>query len=164
MSQEELSMRAVIQRVSRASVTIDGSQTAAIGRGLLVLVGVELGDMLADAEWLANKTVQLRIFPDDAGKMNLDVRASNGSLLVVSQFTLLGDARKGNRPSFVQAARPEEAVPLYELFLNQLESHTGRRPQQGVFAADMQVSLINDGPVTILLDSRERSATAASPS
>ncbi len=157
-------MRAVIQRVSQASVTIDGSQKAAIGRGLLVLVGVELGDTPADAEWLANKTVQLRIFPDDAGKMNLDVQASNGSLLVVSQFTLLGDARKGNRPSFVQAARPEEAVPLYETFLQLLAARTGRPPEQGVFAADMQVSLVNDGPVTILLDSRERSTTAASPS
>ncbi len=157
-------MRAVIQRVSQAGVTIANRQTAKIGRGLLILVGVEQGDTPADAEWLAGKVVQLRIFPDDAGKMNRDVRAVDGNLLVVSQFTLLGDARKGNRPSFVQAARPEEAVPLYELFLNQLESHTGRRPQQGVFAADMQVSLINDGPVTILLDSRERSATAASPS
>jgi D-tyrosyl-tRNA(Tyr) deacylase len=157
-------MRAVIQRVSQAGVTIADRQTATIGRGLLILVGVEQGDTPADVEWLASKVVQLRIFPDDTGKMNRDVRAVDGNLLVVSQFTLLGDARKGNRPSFVQAARPEEAVPLYELFLNQLESHTGRRPQQGVFAADMQVSLINDGPVTILLDSRERSATAASPS
>jgi len=157
-------MRAVIQRVSQAGVTIDDRQTATIGRGLLILVGVEQGDTPADAEWLAGKVVQLRIFPDDAGKMNRDVRAVDGNLLVVSQFTLLGDARKGNRPSFVQAARPEEAVPLYELFLNRLENRTGRRPQQGVFAADMQVSLINDGPVTILLDSRERSATAASPS
>ncbi len=157
-------MRAVIQRVSQAGVTIANRQTAKIGRGLLILVGVEQGDSPADAEWLAGKVVQLRIFPDEAGKMNRDVRAVDGNLLVVSQFTLLGDARKGNRPSFVQAARPEEAVPLYELFLNRLESRTGRRPQQGVFAADMQVSLINDGPVTILLDSRERSATAASPS
>ncbi len=157
-------MRAVIQRVSRASVTIDGCQTAAIGHGLLVLVGVELGDTPADAEWLASKTVQLRIFPDEAGKMNRDVRACEGSLLVVSQFTLLGDARKGNRPSFVQAARPEEAVPLYESFLQLLEARTGQPPERGVFAADMQVSLINDGPVTILLDSRGRSAAAASSS
>ena len=148
-------MRAVIQRVNEASVRIDGSETAAIGRGLLILVGVEQGDTPADAQWLAGKVVQLRIFPDDTGKMNQDVRAVAGGLLVVSQFTLLGDARKGNRPSFVQAARPEEAVPLYELFLSQLEDRTGQPPQRGVFAADMQVSLVNDGPVTILLDSRE---------
>lgn len=148
-------MRAVIQRVNEANVRIDGAETAAIGRGLLILVGVEQGDTPADAEWLAGKVVQLRIFPDDTGKMNQDVRAVAGDLLVVSQFTLLGDARKGNRPSFVQAARPEEAVPLYELFLSQLEDRTGQPPQRGVFAADMQVSLVNDGPVTILLDSRE---------
>jgi len=157
-------MRAVIQRVSQAGVTIDDRQTATIGRGLLILVGVEQGDTPADVEWLAGKVVQLRIFPDDTGKMNRDVRAVDGNLLVVSQFTLLGDARKGNRPSFVQAARPEEAVPLYESFLQLLAARTGRPPEQGVFAADMQVSLVNDGPVTILLDSRERSATAASPS
>ena len=148
-------MRAVIQRVNQANVRIDGAETAAIGRGLLILVGVEQGDTPADAQWLAGKVVQLRIFPDDTGKMNQDVRAVAGGLLVVSQFTLLGDARKGNRPSFVQAARPEEAVPLYELFLSQLEDRTGQPPQRGVFAADMQVSLVNDGPVTILLDSRE---------
>ena len=148
-------MRAVIQRVNEANVRIDGAETAAIGRGLLILVGVEQGDTPADAEWLAGKVVQLRIFPDDTGKMNQDVRAVAGGLLVVSQFTLLGDARKGNRPSFVQAARPEEAVPLYELFLSQLEDRTAQPPQRGVFAADMQVSLVNDGPVTILLDSRE---------
>lgn len=148
-------MRAVIQRVNEASVRIDGAETAAIGRGLLILVGVEQGDTPADAEWLAGKVVQLRIFPDDTGKMNQDVRDVAGGLLVVSQFTLLGDARKGNRPSFIQAARPEEAVPLYELFLSQLEDRTGQPPQRGVFAADMQVSLVNDGPVTILLDSRE---------
>lgn len=148
-------MRAVIQRVREASVTIADTQTAAIGRGLLVLVGVEQGDTPADAAWLAAKIVRLRIFPDDAGKMNRDIRDIGGGLLVVSQFTLLGDARKGNRPSFVQAARPEEAVPLYEQFLNLLETQTGRPPERGVFAADMQVSLVNDGPVTILLDSRE---------
>ena len=119
-----------------------------------MLIGVETGDTPTDVEWLASKIVQLRIFPDDEGKMNRDVRASDGRLLVVSQFTLLGDSRKGNRPSFVQAARPEEAVPLYENFLQQVEARTGQRPECGVFAADMQVSLINDGPVTILLDSR----------
>ena len=115
---------------------------------------LEQGDTPAAAEWLASKIVQLRIFPDDTGKMNHDVRAINGRLLVVSQFTLLGDARRGNRPRFVQAAHPEEAVPLYETFLQELEARTGQPPERGVFAADMQVSLVNDGPVTILLDSR----------
>lgn len=148
-------MRAVIQRVSQAAVSIDGMPSASIGTGLLVLLGVEVGDTAADVEWLAGKTVQLRIFPDADGKMNRDVRAIAGDLLVVSQFTLLGDARKGNRPSFMQAARPDEAIPLYEAFLQALDVRTGRPPQRGVFAADMQVSLINDGPVTILLDSRE---------
>lgn len=147
-------MRAVIQRVNQATVTIDGERVATIGVGLLVLVGVETGDTAADAEWLANKIVQLRIFSDDDGKMNEDIRAIDGHLLVVSQFTLLGDAHRGNRPSFVQAARPEEAMPLYETLLQQLESRTGKPPERGVFAADMQVSLINDGPVTILLNSR----------
>jgi D-tyrosyl-tRNA(Tyr) deacylase len=147
-------MRAVIQRVNQASVAIDGTQVAAISRGLMVLVGVEQGDTPAAAEWLASKIVQLRIFPDDTGKMNHDIRAIDGRLLVVSQFTLLGDARRGNRPSFVQAARPDEAVPLYETFLQELEARMGQPPERGVFAADMQVSLVNDGPVTILLDSR----------
>ena len=148
-------MRAVIQRVSQAAVSIDGMPSASIGTGLLVLLGVEVGDTAADVEWLAGKTVQLRIFPDADGKMNRDVRAIAGDLLVVSQFTLLGDARKGNRPSFMQAARPDEAIPLYESFLQALDVRTGRPPQRGVFAANMKVSLINDGPVTILLDSRE---------
>ncbi len=148
-------MRAVIQRVRQAAVRIDGSPPASIGTGLLVLLGVAVGDTVTDVEWLASKTVQLRIFPDANGKMNRDVRAIAGDLLVVSQFTLLGDARKGNRPSFMQAARPDEAIPLYEAFLQAIDVRTGRPPQRGVFAADMQVSLINDGPVTILLDSRE---------
>ena len=148
-------MRAVIQRVSQAAVSIDGMPSASIGTGLLVLLGVEVGDTAADVEWLAGKTVQLRIFPDADCKMNRDVRAIAGDLLVVSQFTLLGDARRGNRPSFMQAARPDEAIPLYEAFLQALDVRTGRPPQRGVFAADMQVSLINDGPVTILLNSRE---------
>ena len=148
-------MRAVIQRVRQAAVRIDGSPPASIGTGLLVLLGVAVGDTVTDVEWLASKTVQLRIFPDADGKMNWDVRAIAGDLLVVSQFTLLGDARKGNRPSFMQAARPDEAIPLYEAFLQAIDVRTGRPPQRGVFAADMQVSLINDGPVTILLDSRE---------
>jgi D-tyrosyl-tRNA(Tyr) deacylase len=151
------SMRAVIQRVRQATVVIEGRETARIGRGLLVLVGVAAGDVAADVEWLAGKVVQLRIFADDRGRMNLDIRESGGELLVVSQFTLLADVRRGNRPSFAPAARPEDAVPCYERFLEQLEVHLGRPPARGVFAADMQVSLQNDGPVTILLDSRDRS-------
>ncbi len=149
-------MRAVVQRVSEASVSIGGDTVGRIGRGLLVLVGVEEGDAAANAEWLAAKVAQMRIFADGDGKMNLSVREIDGGVLVVSQFTLLADTRKGNRPSFVRAARPPEAVPLYEQFLAALERETGRPPARGVFAADMQVHLVNDGPVTIVCDSRQR--------
>jgi len=149
-------MRSVVQRVSEASVTIGGDTVGRIGRGLLVLVGVEVGDSAADAEWLAGKIAQMRIFADGDGKMNLNVREIDGGVLVVSQFTLLADTRKGNRPSFVRAARPPEAVPLYEHFLAVVEQQTGRPPARGVFAADMQVHLVNDGPVTIVCDSRQR--------
>jgi len=149
-------MRSVVQRVTEASVSIGANTVGRIGRGLLVLVGVEVGDAAADAEWLAGKVAQMRIFADSDGKMNLSVREIEGSVLVVSQFTLLADTRKGNRPSFVRAARPPEAVPLYEHFLAMLEQQTGRPPARGVFAADMQVQLVNDGPVTIVCDSRQR--------
>ena len=149
-------MRAVIQRVSEASVTIDADVVGRIGTGLLVLVGVEAGDTPADADWLAGKVAQMRIFADDAGKMNRSVAEVNGGLLVISQFTLLASTAKGNRPSFIEAARPEEAVPLYELFLAAAESLVGHRPERGVVAADMQVALVNDGPVTIVIDSRRR--------
>lgn len=149
-------MRAVVQRVAEASVTIAGRSSGRIGRGLLVLVGVEQGDDRCDAEWLAAKIAGLRIFADDEGKMNRSLAGSDAELLVVSQFTLLADTRRGNRPSFVRAARPEEAVPLYEHLLSALETATGRPPQRGVFAADMQVALVNDGPVTIVIDTRQR--------
>ena len=149
-------MRAVIQRVSGASVSIDGDSAGRIGAGLLVLVGVEAGDAAADADWLAGKVAQMRIFPDEAGKMNRSVGEIGGGLLVISQFTLIASTAKGNRPSFIQAARPEEAVPLYERFLAAVETAAGRRPERGVFAADMQVALVNDGPVTIVIDSRRR--------
>jgi D-tyrosyl-tRNA(Tyr) deacylase len=149
-------MRAVIQRVSEASVTIGGEVVGQIGVGLLVLVGVEGGDAAADAEWLAGKVAQLRIFPAEDGKMNRSVVDMGGELLVISQFTLIASTAKGNRPSFIEAARPEEAVPLYERFLAAAEAATGRRPERGVFAADMQVALVNDGPVTIVIDSRRR--------
>jgi D-tyrosyl-tRNA(Tyr) deacylase len=149
-------MRVVIQRVGEAAVLIEGREVTRIGRGLLVLVGVEEGDTPADAAWLAGKVTGLRIFPDDAGRMNRGVREIDGEILVVSQFTLHAATAKGNRPGFTRAAKPEEAVPLYEQFLGDVERETGRRPKQGVFAADMQVSLVNDGPVTILIDSRRR--------
>jgi D-tyrosyl-tRNA(Tyr) deacylase len=132
----------VIQRVERADVTIDGESVAAIGAGLAVLVGVETGDGAADAEWLAEKIVRMRIFADDQGRMNRSVQEAGGGVLVVSQFTLHAATQKGNRPSFLAAARPEEAV--------------GRSVPRGVFGADMRVSLVNDGPVTILVDSRRR--------
>jgi len=149
-------MRAVIQRVSEASVTIGGDVVGRIGTGLLVLVGVEVGDTPADADWLAGKVTQMRIFPDEAGKMNRSVAEAAGGLLVISQFTLIASTAKGNRPSFIEAARPEAAVPLYERFLAAVESQAGRQPERGVFAADMKVALVNDGPVTIVIDSRRR--------
>lgn len=149
-------MRAVIQRVSEARVTIAGDVVGRIGPGLVVLVGVEAGDPADDADWLAGKIAAMRIFPDEAGKMNRSVVEAHGGLLVISQFTLIASTAKGNRPSFIEAARPEEAVPLYERFLIALEAVAGRRPERGVFAADMQVALVNDGPVTIVIDSRRR--------
>lgn len=149
-------MRGVIQRVNAAEVMIDGRTVGRIGPGLLVLVGVEEGDTSADADWVAEKTARMRIFADEAGKMNRSVVDIDGGLLVVSQFTLHAATQKGNRPSFLRAARPEEAVPLYERFLATLEREAGRPVARGVFAAAMEVSLVNDGPVTILLDSRRR--------
>jgi D-tyrosyl-tRNA(Tyr) deacylase len=149
-------MRAIIQRVSSASVTIEQHTTARISRGLLVLLGVQNGDIEADAVWLAQKIGALRIFEDDAGKMNLSVLDAAGDVLVVSQFTLLASTRKGNRPSFNDAARPDTAVPLYEFFVRQIESMLGRPVPTGTFGAMMQVSLVNDGPVTLILDSHLR--------
>jgi D-tyrosyl-tRNA(Tyr) deacylase len=149
-------MRVVVQRVAEADVTIAGGVVGRIGRGLLVLVGVETGDTPADVDWLAEKVVGLRIFTDADGKMNLGLQEVGGELLVVSQFTLHASTKKGNRPSFIRAARPDEAVPLYEAFLTRLEAAVGRPVPRGVFAADMQVRLVNDGPVTIVIDSRHR--------
>lgn len=149
-------MRVVVQRVGDASVAIAGAEVARIGPGLLVLVGVEEGDSPAEAEWLAAKIGQMRIFPDDCGKMNRSVTESGGEMLVVSQFTLHASTKKGNRPSFLRAAKPDEAVPLYEYFLGCCERELGRPVARGVFAADMQVALVNDGPVTIVIDSRNR--------
>lgn len=149
-------MRAVIQRVSSAGVTIAGRVAGAIDRGLLVLLGIANGDTTADAEWLAQKIAALRIFEDAEGRMNLSVRDVGGGALVVSQFTLLASTRKGNRPSYNDAARPEAAIPLYEQFLAQLEAALGRPVARGEFGAMMQVALVNDGPVTIVLDSKLR--------
>ena len=148
-------MRAVLQRVSRASVTVDGQVVGQIDRGLVVLLGVEQEDTDADAQQLADKTIQLRIFDDAEGKMNLSLAETGGAMLVVSQFTLLGDCRKGRRPSFIQAAPPELAERLYETFVAAVGVQ-GIRVATGKFRAMMQVELVNDGPVTILLDSRKR--------
>ena len=149
-------MRMLLQRVSRASVTVAGSVRGAIGPGLLVLIGIEAEDTLADSEWLAGKLVAMRIFSDEDGKMNRDVRETGGDILVVSQFTLHASTKKGNRPSFIRAARPEQAIPLYEDFKARVGSLLGKPVAAGVFGADMQVELVNDGPVTIWLDSWNR--------
>lgn len=147
-------MRAVVQRVSEAAVHIGGLEHARIGAGLLVLLGVEIGDTAEDLEWLCGKVARLRIFADADGLMNRDLNEVRGELLLVSQFTLQASTRKGNRPSYIRAARPEEAVPLYlrakQLFSAQVHGHV----RSGEFGADMQVSLINDGPVTIIIDSK----------
>ena len=146
-------MRAVLQRVRRASVHIDGELAGEIGPGLLVLLGVTQADTAAQAHWLADKIVTLRIFADDAGKMNRDVAESGGGVLIVSQFTLYGDCRKGRRPSFLDAAGPELAVPLYEAFINAVKA-LGVPTSTGQFGAMMQVELVNEGPVTLIVDSK----------
>lgn len=147
-------MRIVIQRVSEASVRVDGEITGAIGKGLMVLVGVESGDKEADAEWLAQKTVGLRIFSDESGVMNLSVGQIDGEVLAVSQFTLTASTRKGNRPSYIRAAGHDLAVPLYETYCHMVGERLGKEVKKGIFGADMKVSLINDGPVTIIIDSK----------
>jgi D-tyrosyl-tRNA(Tyr) deacylase len=149
-------MRAVVQRVSEAAVHIRGSERARIGPGLLVLLGIEVGDTAADVEWLCGKLVRMRIFPDEAGLMNRDVTQVNGELLLVSQFTLHASTAKGNRPSFIRAARPETAVPLYRLAEQRLAGLLGKPVYTGEFGAMMDVSLVNSGPVTIVIDSKLR--------
>ena len=149
-------MRLVVQRVSGARVTIAGKDTASIGPGMLVLVGIEHEDEQSDADWLVRKVLQLRIFNDDEGIMNRSVVEMEGQLLVVSQFTLHGSTRKGNRPSYIRAAKHPHAIPLYEYFIEQLRSLSDLEVQTGIFAADMQVSLVNDGPVTLIIDSKKR--------
>ncbi len=149
-------MRAIIQRVLSAAVAINGNTHAAIEHGLLVLVGAEANDTRTDVEWMSGKIARLRIFNDENGKMNKSVGDINGEILVVSQFTLFASTRTGNRPSFLAAAAPSLAIPLYEQFVAQLGNDHGRPIKTGVFAAEMQITLVNDGPVTIAIDSHRR--------
>jgi len=149
-------MKVVIQRVSKASVTIDGNKVASIGSGLLILLGIVEDDTHEDIKWLSGKIINLRIFEDENAVMNRSLLDVNGEIIAVSQFTLHASTKKGNRPSYIRAAKPETAIPLYETFIKQLESDLGKRVQTGQFGADMQVDLINDGPVTIIIDSKNR--------
>ena len=149
-------MRIVAQRVSKASVTIDGKVKSAIGLGMMILLGIEEADNKEDVEWLCGKLSKLRIFSDEQDAMNLDINQVEGSFLVVSQFTLHAMTKKGNRPSFIRAARPEQAIPLYELFVKRLHEVSGREVLTGEFGAMMEVALVNDGPVTIIMDSKQR--------
>jgi len=149
-------MRAAVQRVSEASVAIEGQTRAVIKRGLLVLLGVEEADTAEDIEWLSGKLVRLRVFPDEQGVMNRSVQETGGDIIVVSQFTLHASTKKGNRPSYCRAARPEVAIPLYETFVKRLSADLGKPVQTGEFGADMKVNLVNDGPVTIVIDTKAR--------
>jgi D-tyrosyl-tRNA(Tyr) deacylase len=149
-------MRVVIQRVSEAKVTVEGAVIGAIGRGLMVLVGIEDADLVEDINWLAGKIVGMRIFDDNAGVMNLSIKEVEGNILLISQFTLHAATKKGNRPSYIKASKPPIAVPLYEALIKQLEIEMGAPIQTGKFGADMKVALVNDGPVTIILDSKNK--------
>lgn len=149
-------MRTVVQRVSRASVTVEGETIAEIGKGLLVLLGIEDADGQEDIDWLTAKIANLRIFGDESGIMNLSVKEMQGGIIVVSQFTLHALTKKGNRPSYIKASKPDIAVPLYEKFLVKMSGEMGVKVQSGRFGADMKVELLNDGPVTILIDSQKR--------
>jgi D-aminoacyl-tRNA deacylase len=147
-------MRVVVQRVSSGRLTIDGAEHASIGKGFVILLGIRQGDVLKDAEFLAEKCAGLRVFEDENGKMNINLQDAGGSLLAVSQFTLYADAQKGNRPSFSLASRPEEAEPLYEHFVGRLRQRLGtEKVKTGIFGAMMEVTIVNDGPVTIIIDS-----------
>lgn len=149
-------MKAVIQRVSSSSVTINTKIVAEIQHGLLVLVGIEDADNQDDINWLTSKIANLRIFADKNGVMNLSIKDSNGEMIVVSQFTLQAATKKGNRPSYIKASKPEIAIPLYESFVHQMEIELGKKVQTGQFGADMKVSLVNDGPVTIIIDTKNK--------
>ncbi len=149
-------MRVVIQRVKEASVSVEGKSISKIGQGFLILLGIESEDTSEDIQWLIGKIVRLRIFGDENGAMNLDIKEIGGNCLVVSQFTLHASIKKGNRPSFIKAARPEIAIPLYETFINSLEGEMEKPVSKGVFGSMMEVDLINDGPVTLWMDSKNR--------
>ena len=149
-------MRIVIQRVTRASVSIEGRVESAIEKGMMVLLGVGYADTDDDIDWLVKKTINLRIFDDSEGVMNLSVKDVEGSILVVSQFTLMASCKKGNRPSYIHAANPDVSIPLYERFCQRLSAELGKPVFTGVFGADMQVELVNDGPVTIVIDSKDK--------
>ncbi len=149
-------MRLVIQRVSHANVTVENEIIGQIEKGLLILLGIEHADSEEDVDWLVQKTIQMRIFSDEEGKMNCSLQDIQGDLLVISQFTLHASTKKGNRPSFITAARPEQAIPLYESFIQKAQTALGKVVQSGSFGADMKVSLLNDGPVTIIIDSKNR--------
>ena len=148
-------MRVVIQRVSEASVKVDNQIVGEIGNGLMLLIGVDESDENSDADWLVKKILDVRVFSDDEGKMNHSVKDMNGEILCISQFTLISDYKKGNRPSYIKAARPEKAIPLFEYFKDEMKK-SGLKTESGIFGADMKVSLINDGPVTLVFDSKTK--------
>ncbi len=149
-------MRVVIQRVSQASVTVEGEKISEIGKGMLILAGIEDSDKPEDIDWLANKIVQLRIFDDEQGVMNLSVKDIDGKIMVVSQFTLHASTKKGNRPSYIRASKPEFAIPMFEKFVSAIETASGKKPRTGKFGAMMDVTLVNDGPVTIIIDTKQK--------
>ncbi len=149
-------MRAVIQRVTRASVTIEGNVHGEIKNGLLILLGVEDSDIQDDIEWLSSKIVNLRVFNDKNGVMNISLKDVNGDILLISQFTLHASTKKGNRPSYIRAGKPDIAIPIYEKMISQLSSDLGKEIQTGIFGADMKVELLNDGPVTIVIDTKNK--------
>ncbi|KAF2341318.1 D-aminoacyl-tRNA deacylase [Flavobacterium tistrianum] len=149
-------MKVVIQRVSEASVTVDNKKTADIKKGLLVLVGIEEADTQEDIDWLAGKIIKMRIFGDENDVMNCSVQDIDGDIIVVSQFTLHASTKKGNRPSYIKAAKPDFAIPMYENFVQAVEKELGKKVQTGIFGADMKITLLNDGPVTIVMDSKNR--------
>ena len=148
-------MRVVIQRVSEASVKVDNQIVGEIGKGLMLLIGVDESDENSDADWLVKKILDVRVFTDDEGKMNHSVKDINGEILCISQFTLISDYKKGNRPSYIKAARPDKAIPLFEYFKDEMKK-SGLKTESGIFGADMKVSLINDGPVTLVFDSKTK--------
>jgi D-tyrosyl-tRNA(Tyr) deacylase len=149
-------MRAVLQRVTEASCKVDGEITGQIGTGFLVMLGIEDADTIEDVNWLANKIAGMRVFGDENGLMNKALADVNGDILLISQFTLFAQTKKGNRPSFIRAAKPDKAIPMYEQMIKTLETITGRKIAAGIFGADMKISLLNDGPVTIIMDTRDK--------